>query len=72
MTKFGRAYLYGGLGPRFELALDFFRTFDAKTPAGKVALAGDDVYEMVQSYGTSPASERKWEPHRLYVDVQAC
>jgi len=67
---FSRAYLYRGLGPRFELALDFLRTFDARTPAGKLKLAGDDVYAMVQSYGTSPASERKWESHRCYVDVQ--
>ena len=52
------------------LALYFLLTFDVRTPAGKVTLSGDDVYATIQSYWTSPASERKWESHRRYVDVQ--
>ena len=61
---------YPSLGAGFCAAFDYLRTFDPKTPPGKVIVNGDEVYAVVQEYTTAPAGERKWEAHRRYADVQ--
>jgi YhcH/YjgK/YiaL family protein len=61
---------YHSLSPRFQAALEYLRTFDPSTPDGKVPVQGDDVYAVVQSYIPTPASERPFEAHRKYADIQ--
>ncbi len=62
--------LYQGLGPRFALAFEYLTRFDAATPDGRVTLDGEDVFALVQSYQTAPASTKQFESHRIYADVQ--
>ncbi len=38
--------------------------------AGRYDLDGDRVYALVSDYTTSPATERRWEAHRRYIDLQ--
>jgi biofilm protein TabA len=64
------APLYRALGPRLALGLDYIIRFDPGTPVGRVALDGDNVYALVQSYQPTPAGQRPFESHRLYLDIQ--
>jgi YhcH/YjgK/YiaL family protein len=64
------AQLYRGLGSRFAHGLDWLRAFDPKTPVGRIAIEGDDLYAMIQAYDTKPAHEKKFESHRTYADIQ--
>ena len=66
----GHAALYRSLGPRLALGLDYLGRFDAGTPDGRVALDGDNVFALVQSYQPGPAAERVFESHRAHIDIQ--
>ncbi|AHG91614.1 Conserved hypothetical protein CHP00022 [Gemmatirosa kalamazoonensis] len=61
---------YRTLHPRLAAAFDYLAAFDPSTADGKYPIDGDAVYAQVQSYTTKPASEKKWESHRRYLDVQ--
>lgn len=61
---------YAALSPRIALGLDWLARFDPRTAEGRYDLAGDDVYALVQSYDTVPAAEKKFESHRVYLDIQ--
>ncbi|HLF32750.1 MAG TPA: YhcH/YjgK/YiaL family protein [Cyclobacteriaceae bacterium] len=37
---------------------------------GKYQIAGDAVYVLIQEYQTKPESEKKWESHKKYIDIQ--
>ncbi len=65
-----QASRYTGLGPRIALGLDWLARFDPSTADGRYDLAGDDVFALVQSYATVPATEKKFESHRMYLDIQ--
>lgn len=65
-----RASLYRNLGPRFARGLDWLRAFDPKTPPGRLAIEGDDLYAMVQTYDTQPAARKSFETHRAFADIQ--
>lgn len=64
------ADLYTHLGPRFAAALAYLKNFSPEIPDGKQPVDGDNLYAAVQTYETAPASEKKWEAHRRYADVQ--
>lgn len=64
------AALYRGIGPRFAQAFDFLAKFDPATPDGRIALDGDNLFALVQSYTTAPASAKPFESHRIYADIQ--
>ena len=61
---------YRNCHPGLALAFDYIKGFDPQTPDGRVELDGDNVFAIVQGYETSPASERKFESHLKYVDLQ--
>ena len=61
---------YAGLGPRISLGLDWLARFDPHLADGRYDLDGDDVFALVQSYPTVPAAEKKFESHRVYLDIQ--
>jgi biofilm protein TabA len=65
-----QAPLYRVLSPRIALGLDYIIRFDPNTAVGRVALDGDNVYALVQSYQPTPASQRPFESHRSYIDIQ--
>jgi biofilm protein TabA len=64
------AALYHALGPRVAAALEYLRAFDPATPDGRHAVAGDEVFALVQRYETAPGQEKRFEAHRLHLDVQ--
>jgi YhcH/YjgK/YiaL family protein len=70
LDHLSNASLYRGIGPRFARGLDWLRAFDPKTPTGRIAIEGDDLYAMIQAYETKPAAEKPFESHRVYADVQ--
>ena len=50
--------------------LQYLRSFSSSIDVGKYPLDGDDVYALVQNYLTLPASEKKFESHKKYLDIQ--
>lgn len=61
---------YRALSPRFEPAFAFLKQVTDRTPVGRHEIAGDDVFAFVQQHNTTPVSERVYEAHRKYIDVQ--
>ncbi len=37
---------------------------------GKYQIAGDSAFILIQEYLTKEESEKKWESHRRYIDIQ--
>ena len=53
------------------LAYDFIMNFKKKElPVGRYELDGDRCYALVQEYETAPESEKDFESHRCYIDLQ--
>lgn len=62
---------YFAVHPRLRVAFDYLHSFDQSTPDGRYDLEPDNnTYVLVQSYATQPASEKSFESHRDYIDVQ--
>lgn len=61
---------HAGVHPRFAAAFGFLRAMPADLPAGRQEIDGDRLFAIVQSYTTTAASERKFEHHRKYIDIQ--
>ena len=61
---------YRNLGPRMSAGLDWLARFNPATPDGRYDIQGDDVFALVQSYDTAAATEKKYESHRVYADIQ--
>ncbi|MDL2059905.1 YhcH/YjgK/YiaL family protein [Mesosutterella sp. AGMB02718] len=59
------------LHPAFARALELFlKKGGGSLPPGHYELQGEDIYVNVEEGETKPASERRFEAHRAYVDVQ--
>lgn len=59
------------LSARFRLAFEFLSRGDlASLPLGRNEISGDDVFANIQEYDTVAASEKQFEAHRRYYDVQ--
>jgi YhcH/YjgK/YiaL family protein len=39
-------------------------------PAGRIAIAGDDVYAVIDEYTTRDEEDSRFEAHRKYADIQ--
>jgi len=61
---------YARLHPCFAAAFEFLRTLSANPADGRHEIDGDSLFALVQSYSTTPATERKLEHHRKYADIQ--
>jgi biofilm protein TabA len=62
--------LYERLGPRLAAGLHWLQFFDGGTADGRMAIDGDDLFALVQSYATTPGSEKRFESHQVYADIQ--
>ena len=51
-------------------ALSFAVEFDPSRPDGRYEIESENIFAMVSSYETSPASRNSFETHRKYADVQ--
>lgn len=61
---------YRNLHPALPAAFDYLRHFDPATPDGRVDLDGDRVFALIQSYETVAAEQKRYEAHRVYMDLQ--
>ena len=55
---------------KFYRAIKYAIEFDLTKPDGNYEVEGKNIIAKVQSYNTSPAEQRKFENHKLYVDIQ--
>jgi biofilm protein TabA len=62
--------LYCSAGDRLYKAIAYARDFDLAQPDGEYEVEGQDVFAKVMTYETSPAEQRLFESHQLYIDVQ--
>ena len=51
-------------------ALSFAVEFSCTKPDGRYEIDSENVYALVSSYETGPASQKGFEIHRKYADVQ--
>ncbi len=58
------------LHPSFPRAFGWLRAFDPSTPDGRYEIDGQGSVAIVSRYSTAPASEKKWETHRVHGDIQ--
>ena len=65
-----RAAAYRSLGPRIAAGLEYLTGFDPDTPLGRHLIDGEDLFAVVQEYETAPASEKRFESHLRYIDIQ--
>jgi YhcH/YjgK/YiaL family protein len=57
--------------PRLRKAIEFLQENAGKDlPDGRVAVDGEQVFALFQSYQTLPPSQAVFEAHRKYLDVQ--
>lgn len=57
--------------PALQKGLAFLREAQGKELAdGRIAIDGERVYALVQSYETLTGGEWKFEGHRRYIDIQ--
>jgi biofilm protein TabA len=61
---------YRAISLRLERAFVFLQQVTDRTTVGRHEIAGEDVYALVQQHNTKPMSERLYESHRKYIDVQ--
>lgn len=71
VTNISHAEANDYLNSRFKKAYDFLSRNDLSSlPLGRVEIDGDEVFANVQEYETVPASDKHFEAHRRYYDVQ--
>ena len=64
------AAAYRALGPRLAAGLDYLAGFDLETPTGRHLIDGEDLFAVVQEYDTAPSTEKRFESHLRYIDIQ--
>ena len=70
LTTLEEADAYASLGGGIAAGLAWLRAFRAETPDGRYEIEGDHVFAAVSSYDTGPATEKRFESHRVYLDLQ--
>ena len=70
LTTLAEADAYAALHAGIAEGLAWLRAFDPETPDGRLPIIGDDVFALVSSYETGPATEKRFESHRTYLDLQ--
>ena len=62
---------YKSVIPFYGEIADFLKKNDLWTMEnGKYEINGDNVYVSVQEYETQKETEKKWESHKKYMDIQ--
>ncbi|MBW3628128.1 MAG: YhcH/YjgK/YiaL family protein [Gemmatimonadetes bacterium] len=70
LDSLSRAEQYGALGPRIAAGIGYLASFEPSTPVGRHLIDGEDLFAMVQEYHTAPATEKRFESHLRYIDIQ--
>ncbi|MBR6298743.1 MAG: YhcH/YjgK/YiaL family protein [Candidatus Gastranaerophilales bacterium] len=59
------------LGEKFKKAFDFLNNTDLKNiKEGRYEIDANEIYANVQGLTTKQKSEKKWEVHKDYIDIQ--
>jgi len=70
LTTLAEAAAYEALGERIAAGLRWLREMDPAAADGRHPIDGDDVFALVSSYETGPSTEKQFESHRVYIDLQ--
>jgi YhcH/YjgK/YiaL family protein len=70
LTTLHQADPLSALQPGIAAGLRWLRAFDPSAADGRHEIDGDDVFALVSSYDTGPATEKRFETHRVYIDLQ--
>jgi biofilm protein TabA len=70
LTTLAEADAYASLGAGIAEGLAWLRAFRVEAPDGRYEIDGDRVFAVVSSYDTGPATEKRFESHRVYLDLQ--
>ncbi|HEX8392311.1 MAG TPA: YhcH/YjgK/YiaL family protein [Longimicrobium sp.] len=70
LTSLAASAPYEVLGPRVAAGLRWLRSVDGTIADGRHEIDGDDVFALVARYETGPSTEKRFEAHRVYVDLQ--
>jgi biofilm protein TabA len=70
LTSLAQSAPYEALHPGIAAGLRWLRSLDAAIPDGRHDVDGDRVFALVSSYETGPSTEKKFEAHRVHVDLQ--
>jgi biofilm protein TabA len=70
LTTLAEADALATLGPGVEAGVRWLRAFDPATADGRHEIDGDDVFALVSTYPTGPSTEKRFETHRVYLDLQ--
>lgn len=70
LTTLAEADGIAALHPGFAAVVEWLRAFDPALADGRHDIAGDDVFALVSTYDTGPATEKRFETHRVYIDLQ--
>ena len=70
LTTLAGADRYASVAPGVAAGLDWLRGFDPTMADGRYPIDGDRVFALVSSYDTGPATEKRFESHRIYLDLQ--
>jgi YhcH/YjgK/YiaL family protein len=61
---------YQPLGSRIARGLAWLAACPSGAADGRYDIEGDKLYALVQSYESVPATQKKYEAHRAYADLQ--
>lgn len=70
LTTLASADACAALAPGIAEGVAWLRAFDPSLGDGRHPIDGSRVFALVSSYDTGPATERRFESHRAYLDVQ--
>lgn len=70
LDSLGNGHRYLALGTGIAAGLEYLAHFDPAIGPGRYEVQGSRVFAVVQTYDTGPATERRFESHRLHLDIQ--
>jgi len=70
LTTLADADALAALEPGIAAGVRWLRAFDPGMADGRHDIDGDEVFALVSTYATGPATEKRFETHRVYLDLQ--
>lgn len=70
LTTLADADALAALEPGIAAGVRWLRAFDPAMADGRHDIDGDEVFALVSTYATGPATEKRFETHRVYLDLQ--
>ena len=62
---------YSAVNPNIGRAFEYLlQTNLSELNVGRLDIAGEEIYALVQQYNTKPKEQGFWEAHRRYIDLQ--